>query len=385
MRRAGAAGCKPVASRLEDFALSVIAEPGRPGGAADALRGFLTGCATLYGIGLDAYLLAERCGVRRRTALPIPILSVGNLTVGGTGKTPMTQWLCRQLIVRGRRVGILSRGHGGTAAGARVVSDGDAIFANAADAGDEPVLLARSLPGVPVLTGKDRRLSGRAALRQFSLDVLLLDDGFQYWQLKRDLDVVLLDAIRPFDNGYALPRGLLREPKRHLRRAGVVVITRSNRLASDIRQALIAQVALLAPAARVFFASHRATELLPVNDIDATAKPVNWLSGRRIVALCGIAQPRSFLAILSEAGAIAERELIYADHAAYTAADVRKAEIAVRQTGAEALVMTEKDAVKWPGIADGFPASALRIEMKVENEVEMIDLIAERLFRKKAA
>lgn len=374
-----------MASRIEAYALSVIGEPQRPGLVADSLRGFLSACAALYEFGLGAYLLAERCGVRRRTALPIPVLSVGNLTVGGTGKTPMTQWICRRLVERGLRIGILSRGHGGTATGVRVVSDGSVITTNAGDAGDEPFLLARTLAGVPVLVGKDRRLSGREALRRFGLDVLLLDDGFQYWQLKRDLDIVLLDANRPFGNGFVLPRGLLREPRRHLSRAGIVVATRSEHMLPPDRQTFATKVAALAPRAPVFFAAHCATGLVPATDGSAPDLSVDWLRGRRIVALSGIAQPQSFAALLAEAGAIVVRHLVYSDHAAYSCSDCSIAQDLLRQTGADALVMTEKDAVKWPGQADQIPTYALRIEIKIENEGELIDLICARLCRKDAA
>ena len=202
-------------SSLQTYILDTIAEPGRADFGADLTRGVLGGLAALYDGGLEAYLLAERVGVRRRERLPIPIISIGNLTVGGTGKTPMTQWLCRRLVSENKRVAVLSRGHGGTSQSVRLVSGLDGkVRLSAADAGDEPNLLAQTLPGVPVLVGKDRRLSGREALRLFDLDVLVLDDGFQFWQLARDLDIVLLDARRPFDNGFPLPRGLLREPKR---------------------------------------------------------------------------------------------------------------------------------------------------------------------------
>ena len=151
------------------------------------------------------------------------------------------------------------------------------------------MLLAQTLPTVPVLTGKDRRISGREALRRFALDALVLDDAFQYWQLRRDLDIVLLDSRRPFDNGYALPRGLLREPKRHLSRAGIIVVTRSECLSAPERETLLGRIASLAPSARVFFAAHRATGFVPVSDLRAEPLPLDHLFGQSVVALCGIA------------------------------------------------------------------------------------------------
>jgi tetraacyldisaccharide 4'-kinase len=153
-------------SSLQEYILEVIGEPESIGAGADVTRSVLGGLATIYDAGLEAYLFAERMGIRRREHLPVPIISIGNLTVGGTGKTPMTQFLCRQLVGQGKRVAVLSRGHGGASQSVRVVSDDDGrVLLSAQDAGDEPVLLARTLPGVPVLVGKDRRLSGREALR----------------------------------------------------------------------------------------------------------------------------------------------------------------------------------------------------------------------------
>jgi len=371
-----------MASRLEAYARSVIDEPGRSGPVADVLRGFLGGCAGLYDISLEAYLRAERLGLRRRARLPISVISVGNLTVGGTGKTPLAQWLCRGLVSGGRRVAVLSRGHGGTGTGVCVVSDQEgAVFVTSEEAGDEPTLLARTLPGVPVLVGKDRRLSGREALRRFALDALVLDDGFQYWQLARDLDIVLLDARRPFDNGHPLPRGLLREPKRHLARAGVVIVTRADCLDGAGREQLRARIARLAPGVSVFFARHRPVGLVPVADLAAEPLSLSWLCGKSVVALSGIAQPQSFHDALTGAGAGIARALTFEDHARYTPAEAEAARRAVAECGAEALIMTEKDAVKWPTLKEqDMPVYALRIEMQVEDEERFWAELTARVF-----
>lgn len=363
-----------MASGLEEYALSVIAEPGRPGLPAALFRGFLGGCAGLYDIGLEAYLAWERVGLRRRERLPVPTISIGNLTVGGTGKTPMTQMICRRLQAQGKRVAVLSRGHGGEGHGVRLVSDGEGdVLLTPDEAGDEPVLLAKTLPHIPVLVGKDRRISGREALRRFAIDALILDDGFQFWQLHRDLDIVLLDARQPFDNGYLLPRGLLREPKRHLRRAGVVVVTRAGGLPEAGRQALAAQVRRLAPDAPLFFADHRPVGLVPVADFAASLLPLAALAGKRVFAVSAIAQPQSFIETLEQgAGAIVVGQQVWSDHHKFTSSDRQEALRQAGECGAAAIVMTEKDAVKWP-VSDGMgemPAYALRIEMTVENDAD---------------
>ena len=372
----------------EEWGARLIADDGPTGTAADAARGVLAGAAYLYDIGLEAYLMAERLGIRRRAHLPLPVISIGNLTVGGTGKTPMTQALCRALTEQGRRVAILSRGHGGRGIGARLVSNADGrVLMTAAEAGDEPCLLAHTLPGVPVLVGKDRRETGREALRRFGLDALVLDDGFQYWQLARDLDIVLLDARRPWDNGCLLPRGLLREPKRHLARAGLVVVTRADALDGAGRLSLLAEIARLAPYAEVFWASHAATGFVPVGSLGSPALPLETLRGARVVALSGIAQPQSFARTLREGvGVTIARHLVYSDHARYTQADVNRANAAVLEEGADALIMTEKDAVKWPTPGCVINASpdiliyALRISLEWEDRAGFLDAVTRRAF-----
>ncbi|MGO8669807.1 MAG: tetraacyldisaccharide 4'-kinase [Capsulimonadaceae bacterium] len=352
------------------YLLRVI-DTGAPlsGPAPAALRCFLAGCASLYDLGLEAYLRSEGVGLRRRDRLPAPVISIGNLTVGGTGKTPMAAWLCRRLRDRGLRVTLLSRGHGGISQDARVVSDPEGrILRTAADAGDEPVLLARLCPGVPVVVGKDRRLSGREALRRWPVDVFVLDDGFQFWQLARDLDIVLLDSRLPFDNGYPLPRGLLREPARHLQRAPMAVVTRADRLDAAGRAAIQALIRQTAPDISVYYASHR-----PECYVETTSNsvvPLDTLVDAPVLALSAIAQPDSFHRTLEAAVARVAGTLSFADHHAFAEPDVYAAVDAARACGARAIVMTEKDAVKWPTLeaASPVPTFALRIGMYVEND-----------------
>ncbi len=376
---------------LQEYILDAIGEPGRAGVGASLTRGMLGGLAGLYDGGLEAYLAAEKAGLRKRARLPVPVVSIGNLSVGGTGKTPMTQWVCRQLAQEGRRVAVLSRGHGGASQSVRVVSDAaGTVLRPAADAGDEPTLLAQTLPGVPVLVGKDRRVSGREALRRFDLDALILDDGFQFWQLARDLDIVLLDAKRPFGNGFPLPRGLLREPKRHLARAGVVVATRAGGLTGAERRSLTGQVSALAPAARLFFADHRPAGWVRAEALSSPLLPLSLLAGARVAAVSAIAQPQSFTGALARLGASVVYERAWADHRAVSPLEAQAVLADAAKSGADALVMTEKDAVKWPfapslpGLPSyalpsyALPIYALRIEMTVDDAAELVRVITER-------
>lgn len=333
------------------------------GDGYNLLRSVLGGVSSLYGVGLAAYLGAERAGVRRRALLPVPIISIGNLSVGGTGKTPFTQYVADGLRNAGWRVAILSRGYRGNLRGrSAAVSDLDGtILISPEQSGDEPALLARSLPGIPVVVGKDRRVSARIAIERFQPDILILDDGFQYWQLARDLDIVLLDALCPFDNGHALPRGLLREPKRNLARAGLIVYTRAQGLNSDERTGRIREVRAIAPDAPVFFARHRPSGWRSLNS--AAVEPVP----RRAVVACGIAQPHSFAQSVREEGVeVLGPVIAFGDHQAYGRREFQQITGRMKDYGDAALVTTEKDASKIAASAFPFPAYALGVRVEIE-------------------
>ena len=166
-------------------------------------------------------------GIFRVKRLPLPVISVGNITMGGTGKTPTVILIARELMARGKRVAVLTRGYGGSLEGeTRIVSDGEKLFLSPAEAGDEPCLLASSLPGLMVVMGSDRYRAGCLALKELSPDCFILDDGFQHQRLGRDLDILLLDGTAPFNNGWTLPAGFLREPISAVSRADLVILTR---------------------------------------------------------------------------------------------------------------------------------------------------------------
>ena len=274
-----------------------------------------------------------------------PVVSVGNLTVGGTGKTPMAIRVAGMLRDRGMRPALLSRGYGGSsAAGVLVVSDGRQALAGPEEAGDEPVLIARRLPGVPVLAGAKRAVTGRYARENFGADVLVLDDGFQHRWIRRDLDIVLLDSREPLGNGFLLPRGPLREPPEALGRADVVVLTRSE----ESGDALGGPLAGLVAGRPVLRTRIRPTRLIAT---DGAELPLSHLAGRRVFAFAGIARPESFRRTLEGLGADVAGFRALPDHHRYGAEDVRRIERALGETGAEILVATEKDGVKLAGRA----------------------------------
>ena len=244
----------------------------------------------VYGLLQGVHFGLYRIGVLKPSKLPVRVVSVGNLTVGGTGKTPMTALVAAYLRDRGCGPAVLSRGYGRTkGAPVNVVSDGASILLGPEQAGDEAHLLARSLPGVPVLTGPDRRRLGRHAIEKFGSRVLVLDDGFQHYKLARDLDLVLLDAQKPWGNGWLLPAGPLREPRRRAGRAHAFVLTRSD--VPDVASTL-KEIRRDFPGRPGFRARHRPARLRALDD--GTAASPDYLMNRKISAFCGLAVPQFF-------------------------------------------------------------------------------------------
>lgn len=328
---------------------------------ARVIRSLLLCLAHAYSAALHAHMGLYAVGLLRRVKLPCPVVSVGNLTVGGTGKTSMVLMLARELHRRGLRPAVLAHGYGAASSGAVVVSDGSAVFLPPHVAGDEAFLLASSLTGVPVVVGRRRVESGALALG-FNPGVLILDDGFQHWRLARDLDVVLLDAAEPFGFGYLLPRGLLREPPGHLKRAGAVVITRCNLVSSDRLSAVEREVERWAPGVPIWRAWYEFVGIACLED----GSPVNLgeLRGRKVAALSSIAAPGAFEEMLREMGASEVVPIRYPDHHLYTPADLAEIAGKVLSTDAEMLVTTEKDAVKVRALASGLPGPAVEAVRK---------------------
>lgn len=296
----------------------------------------------LFGAGVAVRGAAYARGLLRREALPVPVISVGNLSVGGTGKTPAVIALARSLGARGRRVGVLARGYKGTVReGALLVSDGNRLLADPATAGDEPVLIARALKGVPVAVGPCRARAGRLLLEGPGADLLILDDGFQHRRLVRDADVVLVDGDAPFGNGHLLPRGPLRESPCALARADAVLVRATGAEPPPL------EAVHCYTSAHVAAAHTRVTGIL-----DAEFRAAPPLTGVPVLAAAGIARPERFRATLAETGARVVDFVPYPDHMAYTPGDAAALGDRARAAGAEAVAVTAKDAVKlgalWP-------------------------------------
>ncbi len=285
-------------------------------------------------------------GVLKQEKVGCPVVSVGNLTVGGTGKTPMVILLAGMLRDRGMRPAVLSRGYGGKSTSeVLVVSDGRQILAGPQEAGDEPVLIARRLKGIPVLAGAKRALTGRYARENFGVDVMVLDDGFQHRWIHRDLDVVLLDSRQPLGNGLLLPRGPLREPPSALERAGVVVFTRSQDSTGPLMEKELSGILSGRPVLRTRI---RPTKLVGA---DGTELPLSFLTGKKVFAFAGIAQPDSFRQTLEGLGVVIAGFRAFPDHHRYTAEDWSRIEHDAGLARADIVLATEKDLVKLQGIA----------------------------------
>lgn len=314
-----------------------------------------------YGLALSVHLAAYHVGIARRTRLPVPVISVGNLTVGGTGKTTAAIAIARCLLDRGRRVAYLSRGYRGAGEKkALIVSEGAGPLLPVEMAGDEPYMVSASLPEALVLVGRDRRRTGALALERLGADAVVLDDGFQYQRLRRDLDLVLVDALVPFGYDFLVPRGLLREPPSHLARAHGVWISHSDLVRRTDLEAVRERVARLAPQARVWEAVHRPVrlrELVGGEEMDPEA-----LSGRRVCALSGLGNPGAFERSLERLGAEVAARVRFPDHYCYRADELGEA-LSAQAADAECIVTTEKDAVRMPRRALTSPIWVLEVEL----------------------
>ncbi len=363
----------------EAWALRVI-EGEERGPAAEALRLLLSGLALIYSGGLKLYLAPYRMGLRKQARLLCPVVSVGNLTTGGAGKTPFTLWLCRRLQAQGLRPCILSRGYRGAGeGGAVIVSTPDEVLLGAREAGDEALLLASSLPGVPVLAGRDRRVTGRLAVERFAPDVIVLDDGMQFYQLHRDVEVVLLNAVRPFGNGRLLPRGLLREPPSHLARAGFVVLTHVDEVAGDQVAALKRRVAALIGPGRVAEAAYSAAGVRPL--AGGETSPAASLAGRKVAAVSALGHPEGFEGLLERVGADLTLRRRFPDHHAITPDEMEQEARHAREAGAELLAVTEKDAVKLPVRDFALPVVVLSAELDIIGHEALDEAIRQALAR----
>jgi tetraacyldisaccharide 4'-kinase len=316
------------------------------------------GAAWFYGRGAQLRRTLYARGLLRTKKLPAPVISVGNLTVGGTGKTPVVACLAGLWRDRGKRVAILSRGYGGQIQVATRLSDGKRLYRKPPEVGEEPYWLARALPGVAVYTGACRYAAGLAAWQEFKPDLFLLDDGFQHFQLHRDLNLVLLDAASPFGNGYLLPRGPLREPLTALNAAQILILTRFEHQhhqanLSDIQKRFPDKTVLTATIPPVRVTSYPGGQ----------AETPEAIRHHALVAFAGLAHPEVFAKTLQELGADLKGFQTFPDHHAYTPQELHKLVEVTQVQGAEALITTTKD---WARLGERWDEGMLLWVLEVE-------------------
>ncbi|MEX1097400.1 MAG: tetraacyldisaccharide 4'-kinase [Planctomycetales bacterium] len=323
---------------------------------ASLARGGLVALSALYGAGVRARNAFFDRGWKRSFSAGVPVVSVGNVTAGGTGKTPVVAYLAQWFVERGVRPVILSRGY-------RAL-DGSA--------NDEKLVLDRLCPGVPHVQNPDRVAGARRAVTEHGAQVLILDDGFQHRRLRRDLDIVLIDALEPFGYGRLLPRGLLREPLAGLRRADWVVITRADRLTDDSRREILATITQHRPPGETLVE----VAFPPVGLVNASGERADLaeIRGKNVAAFCGVGNPAGFRRTLQDLGANVVHWRTFPDHHHYTADELRTFAASVHASGAEVFVTTLKDLVKIDA-NESFesPLWAVNIGVEVLNGADVVE------------
>ncbi|HEX3558254.1 MAG TPA: tetraacyldisaccharide 4'-kinase [Pyrinomonadaceae bacterium] len=329
----------------------------------------------LYGALVRARLRLYRSGFLKTESVGVPVISVGNITAGGTGKTPLVEWVARAVAREGRRACVLTRGYGRADERRLVVaSDGERVLAETRECGDEPRLLAEKLLGAAsVVCDRDRVAAARWARTNLGAQVFVLDDGFQHLRIARDLDIVTLDATAPWGGGHMLPRGRLRESPAALARAGCIVITRAE-LAGDLEGLRAEAVRLSGGRACVITSRVRTRGLAPLNAPTARL-PLGALTKEPAAAFCAVGNPHAFFEHLRRAGFDLRHTRAFPDHHAYTQADVEAFTREAVGEDARALLTTAKDAVKLRGCGFTLPCYVIETELEFEDEGSLLGLI----------
>ncbi|MCP9493044.1 MAG: tetraacyldisaccharide 4'-kinase [Pyrinomonadaceae bacterium MAG19_C2-C3] len=359
--------------------------------------------ASLYGVGVSVRAALYRRGTLPSHTLPAPVISVGNITTGGTGKTPLVRWLAENLAphfkphdftahaddinIAHRKTSIplciLSRGYGRkpSSSGGKlervIVSDGHHILADVAHGGDEPLLLAEQLLGIAaVISDTDRVAAARQAHTDFNSRLFILDDGFQHFRVRRDFDIVTIDATNPFNSGHLLPRGRLREPLSALRRADAIILTRTEQVADT--SGIIAKLNLESDSCPIFIARTQTRRVLSLAG-SSSQNDVRDLMRQPVASLCAIGNPGNFVNHLRGDGWQVFDTSAFPDHHRYTPDDITKIERHARGHGAQAVLTTAKDAVKLRGLPFTLPCLIVDVEFAIDEAERLIQMIEAKL------
>ena len=338
------------------------------GGGTPLERGILRLASLFYALGLEARKETYRLGLKEASRLPAPVVSVGNITLGGTGKTPMVAWLAEGFRDRGLKVAIESRGYGRKDEGRTlVVSRGRGPLVSPRQGGDEPLMLAKKLSGVMVVVAARRVEGARLAVEELGAELVLLDDGFQHWALNRDLDLVLVSGEEGLGNGRLFPAGPLREPLRALKRAHFLVVTKREN--PSLRRLLASE----APQAEIFEAPMEGEKLW--SPLGGELLPLGKLKGAKVGAFAGIADPCSFFALLEGYGAEVVEKVTFPDHHFYRHGDLEVLRGLIPRV--DLVVTTEKDWVRLEGLDLGFSPWVLKVVIRPSPR--LLDRVLERL------
>ncbi|MEK7724376.1 MAG: tetraacyldisaccharide 4'-kinase [Acidobacteriota bacterium] len=316
-------------------------------------------------------------GVLSSADLGVKTISVGNITVGGTGKTPLVAYIANLLIEKGEKVCILTRGYGRDNPKERIlVADGENILADVKDSGDEPFELANKLRGKAIIVADAKRAeAGKWAREKFGATAFILDDGFQHLQIRRDLDIVLLDATNPFGNETLLPTGILREPLESLKRADAVVITLAN-LVEDISN-IKAKVLQINPTCKIFVSKNRFNRFINLKEFfhPVPKIPTANIQNLKSLAFCGLGNPDSFFAQLRQEKFNLAYSRTFNDHHIYRQNEIQKLERDAIRKNADVLLTTAKDAVKLTHLKFNLPCFVIENGLTFDDESAFINLI----------
>ena len=303
-------------------------------------------------------------GLFNQKQLPCAVISVGNIVVGGTGKTPVVAAIAKLLHNKGIQTAILLRGYKRSGSkNITFVSDRATLLCSLEESGDEADMLARNLPKIPIVVGKQRYLTGKAALDRFNSEVLILDDGFQHRQLVRDLNILTIDATQPYGTGALLPIGSLREPKTAIQRADIIILTRTDVVRSQIAD-LKLELSQLAPNTPILESVHQPTSLYSLNRKDKhPTMSIKYLTGKRLLAVCGIGNPNVFVATLEKFCPEKVEIIAFPDHHVYSDSDLQKIKHQMQHHNAEWIVTTQKDEQKFAVFQSNLPILVLAVEL----------------------
>lgn len=329
----------------------------------------LRGASWLYGVGAAATGKAFDLGLKKSQNAGIPVFCIGNLSVGGTGKTPLVMETARILTKAGRRVATVSRGYRrADASGAVIVSDGQNILCPIEQSGDEPLMMARALPGIAIIVGARRYEAAMLAREKCQADAIVLDDGFQHRALQRNCDIVLWDTLRPLESSAILPRGLMREGFSALKRAHALILTRVN--LGHPTDKVVEQALQVAPHLEIFHAGLQPIGLRsPLAPENQALESPEILKGKKVAAFCGLGNPESFWRLIEQTGAELVDRTPFPDHHRPTEQELDSVATRAEKNGAEMLLITEKDAENTPETWDSpLPLRAIPVEVTLGDD-----------------